>query len=72
MTFLKTAIREVFGLFVDDEFLAAATLAVIGVTAIAVDGAGVDTLVGAALLLGGCLIVLAAGVWRTARSRPHG
>jgi hypothetical protein len=67
MNLLKTAIREIVGLFIDDEFLAVATLVVVGVTAMVVKGttAGVMAEV---TLPGGCLLVLVAGVWRTARS----
>jgi hypothetical protein len=68
-TLLDTVIREVLGLFVDDEFLAAAILVVVGFTAlllrevpVAADGAPV-------VLAGGCLAVLVVSVVRTARSR---
>ena len=60
MTLLKDAGREIFGLFVDDEFLALGALVVRTATA--------GTLPAAATLFGGCLIVLVAGVLRTTRS----
>lgn len=68
MTLLNSVIREIVGLFVDDEFLALATLAVVGVTAIVVKGTTIDARVAGMMLLGGCLVVLLGGVWRTARS----
>lgn len=68
MTLLNSVIREIVGLFVDDEFLALATLAVVGVTAIVVKGTTIDARVAGVMLLGGCLVVLLGGVWRTARS----
>jgi hypothetical protein len=68
MNLLNSVVREIVGLFVDDEFLALATLAVVGVTAIVVKGTTIDARVAGVLLLGGCLVVLLGGVWRTARS----
>jgi hypothetical protein len=72
MTLLKTASREIVGLFVDDEFLALGALAVVGLAAVVVRAATTDTLPAAATLFGGCLVVLVAGVLRTARFRRHG
>jgi hypothetical protein len=69
MKLLSAIIRPFIGLFVDDEFLALAILAVVGLTALMVKVAGVEPLVAAAVLLGGCLVVLVLGVLRTARSR---
>jgi hypothetical protein len=68
MNLLNSVIREIVGLFVDDEFLALATLAVVGATAIVVKGTAIDARVAGVMLLGGCLVVLLGGVWRTARS----
>lgn len=68
MKMVKTIIREIFGLFIDDQFLALATLVVVGGTAIVVTVTTGTSMVAAMTLLGGCLFVLVAGVWRTARS----
>ena len=67
MNMLNIVTREIVGLFVEDEFLALATLAVVGVTAIVVKGTTIDATVAGVMLLGGCLVVLVGGVWRTAR-----
>jgi hypothetical protein len=63
------AVRQTLGFFIDDEFLALATLAVIGVTAIVVQA---TTNIAAAefTLLGGSLAVLMVSVCRSARM-PH-
>ena len=68
MNMLSIVTREILGLFVEDEFLALATLAVVGVTAIVVKDTTIDATVAGVMLLGGCLVVLVGGVWRTARS----
>ena len=71
MKMLKTLARETIGLFVEDEFLALAILAVVGITALIIQDTAIDAVSPALILLGGCLAVLIAGVWRTARSeRP--
>jgi hypothetical protein len=67
MTLLSTIFREIFGLFVEDEFLALATLAIVGLAALLIKGLGADVLIGAGVLFGGCVLVLLIGVWRTAR-----
>jgi hypothetical protein len=71
MNVINLIFREFFGLFVDDEFLAVAILAVIAgcaaiaaytdVTAIAVGG----------MLLAGCVVVLLASVFRGSRRTPR-
>jgi hypothetical protein len=65
---LKAALREIIGLFVDDELLAVGTIVVVALTAAVARLAGLPA-VAAAVLLGGCLAVLVLGVMRTARAR---
>ena len=71
MKLLRIVTRKIFGLFVDDEFLALATIVVIGATAIILKVAAMGTIVNAMILLGGCLAVLVASVWRTARAQSR-
>ena len=67
MKMLKTMIVEVLGLFVDDGSLAIAILVVVAATAsIATRLANFPIAVGAILVIG-CLAVLAENVVRTAR-----
>jgi hypothetical protein len=66
MNVLMSVVREIIGLFVDDEFLALGTLAVVGIAATVAEGTTAN--IGAAALLGGCLAVLFVGVCHTARS----
>jgi hypothetical protein len=67
MNLLKMAVRQTVSFFIDDEFLALATLAVIGVTAIVVK-ATTNILAAEFTLLGGSLAVLVVGVCRSART----
>jgi len=65
MNVLNLIFREFVGLFVDDEFLAVAILAVIaGCAAVAVYTDTSAALVVGALLLAGCIAVLLASVVR--------
>lgn len=61
--------RSLFGLFVDDEFLAVATLAVVAATAALIFGLGVQTLFAGGVLLVGNVAVLVIGTARTASKR---
>lgn len=71
MNVLKLIFREFVGLFVDDEFLAVAILAVIaGCAAVAVY-TDISVLVVGALLLAGCIVVLLASVVRGSRRIPR-
>lgn len=69
MKLLRVIAGELVGLFVDDEFLAVAVVAVVVVAAVLREALHVDPMIGAAVLLGGCLVVLVASVLRGARSR---
>jgi hypothetical protein len=65
MTRVTKVFRPIVGLFVDDGFLAVATLAVVGATA-ALLASHVGAAAGEAWLPGGCLAALLASVWRGA------
>ena len=67
MKLLRTTAREVIGLFLDDEFLAAAALVIVCVAAVFVKGLGVAPLVAGGVLLGGCVAALLASVLRAAQ-----
>jgi hypothetical protein len=67
MNLMRAIGREILGLFLDDEFLAVATLMVVGATAILVKILHAPPLGGLALF-GGCVAVLCLSIWRTARA----
>ncbi|MGZ2384016.1 hypothetical protein [Rhizobium leguminosarum] len=69
MNILKVVFREFFGMFIDDGALALLALLLIAAVGVLVKFAHVDALLGAALLLVGCLMVLAESVARAARKR---
>lgn len=60
MTVLALIVREIVGMFIDDEFLAVAVLAVAGTAAALVFWIGAPQLVAGGLLLFGCIAVLVA------------
>ena len=70
MTMLKELAGELLGMFVAEKRLAIAVLAIVGVVGSLVDFAGFNPLVGGAMLLFGCLILLIESVCRAARARP--
>jgi hypothetical protein len=71
MNTLTEILRNVAGLFIDDEFLAIAVFAVVALTAFLTLFAGVSPLLAGAVLFGGNVLVLVLGVLRTARqNRP--
>jgi hypothetical protein len=67
MTVLKLIVSDVVGLFIDDEFLAVAIMAVIGVTVVMAFVLETPPLIVGAVLLFGCIAVLADSVWRAKR-----
>ncbi|ACS59923.1 conserved hypothetical protein (plasmid) [Rhizobium leguminosarum bv. trifolii WSM1325] len=69
MNILKVVFREFFGMFIDDGALALLALLLIAAVGVLVKFAHVDALLGATLLLVGCLMVLAESVARAARKR---
>jgi hypothetical protein len=66
---LKGALREILGLFVDDELLAVGILVVVALTAAIAKLTALGTSLAGVVLLGGCLAILVLGVMRTARAR---
>ena len=67
MTTLRLILRELFGLFIDDEFLAIAIIAVVSTAAgLAFIVKSPSIYVGSFLLLG-CVGVLCHSVWRGGR-----
>ncbi|MGO7367429.1 hypothetical protein ACC705_08035 [Rhizobium ruizarguesonis] len=69
MNILEVALKEFFGMFIDDGALALAALLLIAAVGVLVKFAQVDALLGAALLLVGCLLILAESVARAARQK---
>lgn len=67
MTFLSLLLREIVGMFVDDEFLALAILAVVAAAASLAFLAGGTQLITGAILLVGCIAVLLASCARAVR-----
>jgi len=67
MKFLNALFSELFGLFVEDGRLAVLSLALIAAVTVLVKLLAVPALAAAALLLGGCLAILALSVYRAAR-----
>jgi hypothetical protein len=67
MTILKELAAELLGMFVAEKRLAMAVLAIVAVAGSLVDFAGLDPLVGGAILLFGCLTLLVESVCRSAR-----
>lgn len=67
MNLLKDVLGELIGMFVGDARLSVAVLAVVAVSAVVVRVAGMDPLVGGAVLLAGCLLVVVEGVRRNAQ-----
>jgi hypothetical protein len=71
MTRLRSILRELIGLFVDDGSLAIAILAWVGVVALALPAFGLPEVWRASLLFVGCIAILVENVARSARrSRP--
>jgi hypothetical protein len=67
MTTIIEILRNVVGLFLDDEFLAIAVLVIVAVTAFLVLGLGAQPSLAGGFLLFGNIVVLIFGVVRTAR-----
>lgn len=72
MSWLKTAGRELFGLFVDDVPFTVAILAWLGVAALLLPMTAVPLPWDAPILAAGCLLILIEGVRRTARRDRRG
>jgi hypothetical protein len=67
MTMLKELAAEMIGMFVAEKRLPIAVLSIVAVAGSLVDLAGLNPLVGGAVLLFGCLILLIESVCRAAR-----
>jgi hypothetical protein len=70
MTMLKELAGELIAMFFAEKRLAIAVLAVVAAAGSLVDFAGLNPLVGGAVLLFGCLILLIESVGRAAARRP--
>ena len=68
MKIFKELAAELVGMFVAEKWLTMAVLALIAATGSLVDLAGVHPLVGGALLLFGCLVLLIESVCRSGRA----
>ncbi len=69
MSFIRTALAELLGMFIDDGQLALALLALIALVTLAVKFAGLGGLAGSLLLLAGCIALLLESVYRHARRK---
>jgi hypothetical protein len=67
MTTLKELAGELISMFFGETWLTVALLALVAVTGLLIDFAGLDELVGGATLLFGSLVLLVASVYRAAR-----
>lgn len=68
MMMLRELAAELLGMFIAEKRLALAILAIVAVTGSLVDFSGLDPLVGGALLVFGCLVLLIESVCRSARA----
>ena len=67
MTVVKEVLAELIGMFVGEKRLTIAVLMVVAMAGCLVDFTGLDPLVGGAVMLFGCLILLIESVCRSAR-----
>ena len=70
MSVLKSIFTEFLGLFVDDGALALWSVVLIAIVTVLVKVLGVPPLMGAALLVLGCVAIIAESVLRAARHDP--
>jgi hypothetical protein len=68
MTLLKEFAAELIGMFVGEKRMTISVLAIVAATGSLVDFIGLDPLVGGAVLLFGCLILLVESVCRSSRA----
>jgi len=69
MSILADVCKELVAMFIADARLTLATLALVGLIAALILGLGTNALVGGALLLIGCLLILIESTLREARRR---
>jgi hypothetical protein len=68
MTMLRDIVAELIGMFVGEKRLTVAVLAIVAVAGSLVDFTDLNSLVGGAFLLFGCLVLLIESVCRSARA----
>ena len=68
MTMLRELAAELIGMFVGEKRLTVAVLAIVAAAGFLVDFTDFNSLVGGALLLFGCLVLLIESVCRSARA----
>jgi hypothetical protein len=68
MTMLKELAAELIGMFIGEKRLTISLLAIVAAVGSLVDFIGLDPLLGGAVLLFGCLILLIDSVCRSARA----
>lgn len=68
MQIFRLVLREFVGMFIDDEFLALAVLVVVAAAAILAFGLQAPMIWAAAVLVSGCIAVLAVSVIRAGRN----
>ena len=68
MTMLKEFAAELIGMFVGEKRMTISVLAIVAATGSLVDFSGLDPLIGGAVLLFGCLILLVESVCRSSRA----
>ena len=69
MKLLRVIGGQIVSLFLDDEFLAVATLIVISVTALLINAVAIPPLAAGGIPLGGSAGVLIMSIWRTMQIR---
>jgi len=67
MSILKEVLAELLGMFIGDARLSAGVLGVVALSAVLIDLAKINPLIGGAALLAGCLAVVVEGVFSAAR-----
>lgn len=72
MGWMRTVVREVWGLFVDDGWFAVAIVAWVGMVWLMVRRLGVSGGVGAVVLFAGLGLILVESLWKFARGRRAG
>jgi hypothetical protein len=68
MNLLRASLREIVGLFVDDQFLAVAALVVVCAVTLLIEFHVITPLAAGGVLFAGCLGALLTSVWRAANA----
>jgi Flp pilus assembly protein TadB len=69
MTLVRDIAKELLGMFLADARLSGTVLILVALVAYLVDGDGLDPLIGGAILIAGCLAILATVTTAEARRR---